>query len=66
MQFGQEPGGKRNVMVWETYNHTTLYHTTHYATHQMRSYRTAFDLLARINRGFQKEFADVQPPISLN
>jgi len=39
---------------------------THFATHQMRSYRTAFDLLARINRGFQAEFADLQVPISLN
>jgi hypothetical protein len=29
---------------------------TRYATHQMRSYRTAFDLLDHINRGFQKFF----------
>jgi hypothetical protein len=29
---------------------------TRYATHQMRSYRTAFDLLETINRGFQKQF----------
>ena len=29
---------------------------TRYATHQMRSYRTAFDLLERVNRGFQKLF----------
>jgi hypothetical protein len=29
---------------------------TRYATHQMRSYRTAFDLLERVNRGFQKFF----------
>jgi hypothetical protein len=29
---------------------------TRYATHQMRSYRTAFDLLECVNRGFQKFF----------
>lgn len=29
---------------------------TRHATHQMRSYRTAFDLLERINRGFQQQF----------
>jgi len=29
---------------------------TWYATHQMRSYRVAFDLLERINHGFQKSF----------
>jgi hypothetical protein len=29
---------------------------THYATHQMRSYWTAFTLLERINTGFQKAF----------
>jgi hypothetical protein len=51
----------RRVMVLEAYNSAT-----HFATQQMRSYRTAFDLLARINRGFQTEFADLQLPISLN
>lgn len=40
--------------VYEAYNAAT-----YYATHQMRSYRTAFDLLERINRGFQKHF----PPV---
>jgi hypothetical protein len=34
---------------------------TYYATHQMRSYRTAFDLLERINQNFQEQF-----PLSLN
>ena len=29
---------------------------TDYATHQARSYRTAFNLLERINRGFQEAF----------
>ena len=29
---------------------------TRYATHEMRSHRTAFDLLERINHGFQKRF----------
>jgi len=29
---------------------------TDYATHRMRSYRTAFDLLERINAGFQEKF----------
>jgi hypothetical protein len=38
--------------VYDAYNAAT-YH----ATHEMRSYRTAFDLLTRINRGFQREFA---------
>ncbi len=51
----------RPIMIWEAYNHATQF-----ATHQMRSYRPAFDLLARINRGFQSEFADLQVPISLN
>jgi hypothetical protein len=37
--------------VYKTYNVATRY-----ATHQMRSYRTAFDLLERINSGFQKVF----------
>jgi hypothetical protein len=37
--------------VYEAYNVATRY-----ATHQMRSYRTAFDLLDRVNRGFQKFF----------
>ncbi len=38
--------------VYDAYNTAT-----HYATHEMRSYRTAFDLLAKINRGFQQHFA---------
>jgi Domain of unknown function (DUF932) len=42
--------------VYEAYNAAT-----YYATHQMRSYRTAFDLLERINRNFQKQF-----PLSSN
>lgn len=29
---------------------------TRYATHEMRSYRTAFDLLERVNRSFQEQF----------
>ena len=29
---------------------------TDFATHRMRSYRTAFDLLERINAGFQETF----------
>jgi hypothetical protein len=37
--------------VWDAYNRAT-----HFATHQMRSYRTAFDLLDRINRTFQERF----------
>lgn len=41
----------RKPTVYEAYNAAT-----YYATHQMRSYRTAFDLLERINRGFQKQF----------
>ncbi len=37
--------------VFEAYNVATRY-----ATHEMRSYRTAFDLLERINRSFQEQF----------
>jgi Domain of unknown function (DUF932) len=37
--------------VYEAYNAAT-----YYATHETRSYRSAFDLLARINRGFQEAF----------
>lgn len=39
------------VTVYDAYNAAT-----DYATHRMRSYRGAFDLLDRINRGFQKSF----------
>jgi hypothetical protein len=46
----------RKPTVYEAYNVAT-----YYATHQMRSYRTAFDLLERINRNFQKHF-----PLYLN
>ena len=41
----------RRPTVYEAYNSAT-----HYATHQMRSFRTAFHLLERINRNFQKHF----------
>jgi len=37
--------------AYEVYNAATFY-----ATHKTRSYRIAFDLLERINRGFQKRF----------
>jgi hypothetical protein len=47
----------RRVMIWEAYNRAT-----HFATHQMRSYRTAFDLLARINRIFQLWYVVYQSP----
>jgi len=47
---------KQKPTVYEAYNVAT-----YYATHQMRSYRTAFDLLERINRGFQEAFA---PPLN--
>ncbi len=40
-----------NGSVFDAYNTAT-----DYATHQTRSYRTAFDLLHRINHGFQKAF----------
>jgi Domain of unknown function (DUF932) len=43
--------------VYEAYNTAT-----YYATHETRSYRTAFDLLARINRGFQETFATALKP----
>jgi hypothetical protein len=51
-------------IVYDGYNTAT-----YYATHKMRSYRTAFDLLERINRGFQKHFpvtseADPDRPLS--
>lgn len=38
--------------VFEAYNRLT-----HYATHSMRSARTAFEMLERVNHGFQKTFA---------
>ena len=41
----------RKPTVYEAYNAAT-----YYATHQTRSYRTAFELLERINCGFQKHF----------
>lgn len=37
--------------VYQAYNVATRY-----ATHNMRTYRTAFDLLERVNQGFQKHF----------
>jgi len=46
-----EAFASRKPTVYEAYNAAT-----YYATHQMRSYRTAFDLLERINRNFQKHF----------
>lgn len=42
---------KQKPTVYAAYNTAT-----YYATHETRSYRTAFDLLDRINRGFQKHF----------
>ena len=39
--------------VYEAYNTAT-----HYATHRTYSYRIAFDLLERINEGFQETFTD--------
>lgn len=39
------------VTVYEAYNVATWY-----ATHEMRSYRTAFNLLALVNRSFQQQF----------
>jgi len=48
LQLREELKDSRSFTVWDAYNRAT-----HYATHRMRSYRTAFDLLARINCGFQ-------------
>jgi hypothetical protein len=48
---------KQRPTVYEAYNVAT-----YYATHQMRSYRTAFDLLERINRGFQRYFPAGEEP----
>jgi hypothetical protein len=45
-----------DLSVFEAYNIAT-----YYATHRTRSYRSAFDLLERINRTFQERF-----PVSLN
>ena len=41
----------RRPTAYEVYNAAT-----YYATHETRSFRIAFDLLERINRGFQKYF----------
>lgn len=48
---------KQKPTVYEAYNTAT-----YYATHEMRSYRKAFDLLERINRAFQKHFPPVLEP----
>ncbi len=50
-----EFAGRLTVTAYEAYNAATLY-----ATHEMRSYRTAFYLLDRINRTFQKKFPATQ------
>jgi hypothetical protein len=44
--------------VFEAYNRLT-----HHATHKMRSARTAFDMLERVNAAFQRQFPviDVEP-----
>lgn len=47
--IGERATGARTV--YEAYNAATWY-----ATHEMRSYRTAFELLGRINRTFQERF----------
>ena len=47
----------RRPTAYEVYNAATFY-----ATHQTRSYRIAFDLLERINRGFQKHFSPLFDP----
>ena len=41
----------QSVTVYDAYNQATWY-----ATHEMRSYRTAFALLALVNRTFQTQF----------
>jgi len=43
--------------AYDVYNAATFY-----ATHETRSYRIAFDLLERINRGFQKHFPPALKP----
>lgn len=47
----EEVGRRRARSVFEAYNVAT-----DYATHRMRSASGAFDLLARVNRGFQDAF----------
>ena len=47
----QQVFAPRRPTAYEVYNAATFY-----ATHKTRSYRIAFDLLERINRGFQKRF----------
>jgi hypothetical protein len=47
----EEISGERGLTTYKAYNTATRY-----ATHCMRSYRTAFDLLENINHGFQKLF----------
>ena len=49
---------KQKPTAYEAYNTAT-----YYATHEMRSYRTAFELLERINRGFQKQFQAGEEPL---
>ena len=40
-----------SATIFEAYNRLT-----HHATHSMRSARTAFDMLERVNTAFQKAF----------
>lgn len=49
--IGEEAARMRIETVYAAYNVATRH-----ATHEMRSYRTAFDLLERINRTFQSQF----------
>ena len=57
----KEIAGKPARTVYDAYNVATWY-----ATHRMRSHRTAFELLALVNRSFQKVFpvsAATQPTL---
>jgi hypothetical protein len=49
---GQALAARDHQTVFEAYNEAT-----DFAMHRMRSARTAFELLARINEGFQEVFS---------
>jgi hypothetical protein len=51
-KIGHELERRSSLSVFEAYNVAT-YH----ATHRMRSFRTAFDLLEKVNRAFQERFS---------
>lgn len=57
-EFRRELLATGPATVFDAYNRLT-----HYATHNMRSARTAFDMLERVNAGFQKAFPVIESKV---